>query len=95
VEFIVSIEVNWPPDGDAAVRDELVAAEARRAAELVASGNLVRIWRVPGRWANIGLWKAQDVDELHRCITSLPFYPWLDVEVQPLATHPSDPGGRS
>jgi muconolactone delta-isomerase len=95
VEFIVSIEVKWPPDGDAATRERLVEAEARRAAELVSSGNLVRIWRIPGRWANVGLWRARDSDELHQCLTSLPFFPWLDIDVQPLATHPSDPEGHS
>lgn len=93
LSFLVSIEVRWPPDGDPARREQLVTAEAGRAAELATSGNLVRLWRIPGRWANVGLWAAADIDELHACLSSLPFYPWLDITVQPLASHPSDPGG--
>ena len=93
MKFLVSIEVRWPPDGDSATRERLVEAESRRAAELAATGNLLRLWRIPGRWANVGLWSAADADELHACLASLPFYPWLDIDVQPLATHPNDPGG--
>jgi muconolactone delta-isomerase len=93
LEFLVEIEVRWPPDGDQAQKERLVAAEARRARELAADGALLRLWRVPGRWANVGLWQAQDATALHDAIASLPFYPWLDVRVRPLARHPSDPQG--
>lgn len=93
MEFLVEIEVRWPPDGDQAQKERLVAAEARRARELAADGALLRLWRVPGRWANVGLWQAQDATALHDAIASLPFYPWLDVRVRPLARHPSDPQG--
>ncbi len=91
-EFLVEITVRWPPDGDQARRDELVAAEARRAAELVQAGFIRRLWRIPGRWANVGLWRASDATALHAAISSLPLYPWLEVTVRPLAAHPSDPG---
>ena len=91
MEFLVEIEVRWPPDGDPARKAELIAAEAKRAGELAAEGRIKRLWRIPGRWANVGLWQASDADELHKAIASLPFYPWLDVTVRPLALHPSDP----
>lgn len=90
-EFLVNIEVNWPPDGDPEQRDRLISAERTRAAELVAAGTIVRLWRVPGRWANWGIWSAANAGELHEAISSLPFYPWLEVTVHPLAPHPSDP----
>ena len=92
MEFLVRIEVNWPADGDEALRRSLVDREAARARELAAEGIIVRLWRVPGRWANIGLWRAKDASELHDAISSLPFLPWLDVGVEALARHPSDPG---
>ena len=92
MEFLVEIEVNWPPDGDPHRKSELVTAEGRRAAELVAEGKLLRLWRIPGRWANVGLWRAADATELHDAIASLPFFPWLRVTVRPLAAYPSDPG---
>lgn len=93
MEFLVEIEVRWPPDGDKTQKDRLVAAEGRRARELAADGALLRLWRVPGRWANVGLWQAEDATALHDALSSLPLYPWLDVRVRPLARHPSDPQG--
>jgi muconolactone delta-isomerase len=47
--------------------------------------------------ANWGVWEAQDATALHAAIGSLPFFPYLEVEVIPLAAHPTDPerpGGR-
>ena len=91
MEFLVHIEIRWPPDGDESERKRLVEAEAVRARELVAQGILKRLWRVPGRRANYGLWSADDATALHAAISSLPYFPWLDVDVIPLAEHPSDP----
>jgi muconolactone D-isomerase len=95
LEFLVEIEVRWPPDGDHAQRDLLVKAERDRSRQLAAEGVLLRLWRVPGRWANVGLWQADDATALHEALTSLPFYPWLDILVRPLAEHPNDPQSGS
>lgn len=92
MEFLVRIQVNWPADGDEARRRDLVAREAERARQLAAAGTIVRLWRIPGRWANVGLWRADDASRLHEALSSLPLYPWLDVQVEALAEHPSDPG---
>jgi muconolactone D-isomerase len=91
MEFLVEIEVRWPADGDPERKAALIAAESRRAGELAASGRLRRLWRVPGRWANVGLWDAPDATALHEALASLPFHPWLEITVRPLAAHPSDP----
>ena len=91
MEFLVHIEVRWPPDGDADELARLVEAEAARARELAEAGTLERLWRVPGRRANYGLWSAPDATSLHTAISSLPFFPWLDVEVIAVAEHPNDP----
>ena len=48
-------------------------------------GKLRRIWRVPGRWANIALYDVVDATELTPCVTSLPLWPWMDVSVESLA----------
>lgn len=92
MDFLVRISVTWPPDGDPALLDELRKREAEVAIELAAEGRLVRLWRIPGRWANVGIWSGADADELHAALTRLPFLPWLDIHVEPLATHPNDPG---
>ena len=74
-------------------RQELYAAEAVQAASLAAAGRLVRLWRIPGRTANWGLWLAADATELHDALTSLPLWPYMHIEVVPLARHPNDPAG--
>jgi len=92
MEFLVQIQVNWPAANGEASKAELISAERVRGRELVEQGSIVRIWRIPGRWANMGIWEAADATELHDAILSLPSYPWLDVKVTPLARHPNDPG---
>ncbi len=90
MEFLVSIEISLLPGG-AVDSARLYAAEAARARELAAKGIIRRLWRVPGRRANWGLWEAKDATTLHQAISSLPLYPYMDVEVRPLARHASDP----
>jgi len=77
-----------PPDE----RARLVALEAGRGRELIAMGKLRRIWRVPGRWANVAVYEAIDATELHALVSSLPLWPWMDVSVEALATHPLEVG---
>jgi muconolactone D-isomerase len=73
-------------------RDELVAAEAARGRELRAAGAIVRIWRIPGRTANAGIWSTPDATALHEALTSLPLFAWMSVHVTPLAVHPLEAG---
>jgi muconolactone D-isomerase len=91
MEFLVNIEINWPPDGDPERREQLFADELARGQELARAGVMKRLWRVPGRWANWGLWEAEDATALHAALTSLPLWPWMDVTVHPLARHVNDP----
>ncbi len=88
MEFLVHIDVNVPPEMSAERRQELIAAETVRGRELIAQGSLIRIWRLPGRWANISLYRAADATELHELVSSLPMFPWFEVSVEALATHP-------
>jgi len=88
MEFLVRIDVELPADMTEPRRRELLEAEAERGRELLASGALRRIWRVPGRRANVSLYEAPDATELHALLTSLPLWPWMDIDVQALATHP-------
>jgi muconolactone D-isomerase len=87
MEFLVEIRVSLPLDVSGAEREELLARERDRGRELRSAGTIVRIWRVPGRWANVGIWQAADATELHDAISSLPLFPWMTVDVAPLATH--------
>ena len=88
MEFLVSIDVRLPPDTPEDRKQRLVEAETRRGRELIELGKLVRIWRVPGRWANVSLYRCEDATELHDLVSSLPLFPWFEVTVQALAQHP-------
>ena len=89
MEFLVTIEIELPVDPP----DDLTRREAERARELAGEGLLVRLWRVPGRRANVGLWSAADATELHEALASLPLFPYMSIRVEALARHPSDPQG--
>ena len=93
MEFLVHIEIQLDGSLSAEEREALYAAEAERARVLAEAGHLVRLWRIPGRRANWGLWQAADATELHEVLTSLPLWPYMDVDVIPLARHPNDPLG--
>jgi muconolactone D-isomerase len=92
VEFLVRAQVTIPPDMTPDERVRLTALETVRGRELIAIGKLRRIWRVPGRWANIALYEAIDATEVHALVTSLPLWPWMDVSVEALAIHPLEAG---
>jgi muconolactone D-isomerase len=94
MEFLVQMEVGRI-DGSEEREKQLREQEAARGLELAKAGILIRLWRIPGRRANWGIWKADNADQLHDALASLPLFPYLTVTVHPLATHPNDPVSRS
>ena len=91
MEFLVHIEIRWPPDKPVAERERIFAQELEAGQRLARAGALRRLWRIPGRWANWSLYDVEDATALHEALVSLPLYPWMDIEVHPLAEHPNDP----
>ena len=87
MEFLVEIQVSLPPELDPEIRDQLLTKERERGFELKDSGVMVRIWRIPGRIANVGIWRTADATALHEAIASLPLFPLIDARVTPLALH--------
>jgi muconolactone delta-isomerase len=45
----------------------------------------------PGSWHALGLWQADDGDQLQALLTSLPMDRWMTTETTPLTEHPNDP----
>ncbi|WP_442880753.1 muconolactone Delta-isomerase [Aeromicrobium sp.] len=88
MEFLVEIDIRLPADMSEERRSELLADERARGTQLLDEGVLVDIWRIPGRLANVAIWKAVDATELHSAIATLPLFPWFDVRVTCLAVHP-------
>jgi muconolactone D-isomerase len=88
LEFLVEIDVRLPQTMSEEEIASLVRAERERGVELRMQGAIRRIWRIPGRMSNVGIWSAADATALHELISSLPLARWLDVRVTPLAVHP-------
>ncbi|WP_301125259.1 muconolactone Delta-isomerase [Streptomyces cacaoi] len=88
MDFLVRIDTSRVHDLPADDHADLVRRERHRGRELMAEGVLRRLWRLPGKRANIGLWSADDADALEQALDSLPIRPYADIEVTALATHP-------
>jgi muconolactone D-isomerase len=90
MEFLVRQQNNsaqaLPPEE----REALRVRERARAQELRDAGILVKLWRVLGSNDSIALYRATDADELHDALVSLPMYPWMRFQVEPLVTHPQE-----
>jgi muconolactone D-isomerase len=86
--FQVEIEVRIPPQVDRETVDRLGKLEHERAAELQRAGKWKHLWRVVGRFANLSIFEVESGDELHAILESLPFYPYMNIDVTPLCRHP-------
>jgi muconolactone D-isomerase len=92
-EFLVEITTNIPEGTDPAEVDRRRAAEAVRAKELAATGNLARLWRPVGEPRSVGLWRAEDEKDLHeKVLGTLPLRSWMTITVTAVESHPNDPG---
>jgi muconolactone delta-isomerase len=94
VEFLVTMTTDVPAGTPEETIDAVEGREVTRSRELAASGNLRRLWRpslTPGEWRTIGLFAADDADELESLLASMPLRVWRTDEVAPLTPHPSDP----
>ncbi|MFG1622427.1 muconolactone Delta-isomerase [Kribbella sp. NPDC049227] len=87
--FHVRMDVSLPPDLDPEVRADLVAREKARALELQRAGVWPQLWRIVGEYANFSIFDVPSNDTLHDLLSSLPLFPYLRVQVTPLAHHPS------
>jgi muconolactone D-isomerase len=89
MKFLVELESTFPTTMTTEQREAVMAAELRRGLELRAAGSIDRIFRIPGRLANVAIWEVPDADALHALLTSLPAFPYMTVSrAQALATHP-------
>jgi muconolactone D-isomerase len=85
--FLVQISVTLPPDLPEPERASLLERERLRGHELKDAAVIEQVWRIPGRLANVGVWRARNATELHDAIASLPVWRWTHVTVTPLADH--------
>ena len=91
MEFLVNIRIVWPETMSQKDIDKISIHEREKAKELISKGYMKRMWRIPGRRENWGLWQAKDATELHSILCTLPVFPFMDINGHPLAIHPVDP----
>ncbi|SPU51221.1 muconolactone Delta-isomerase [Bordetella trematum] len=87
--YMVEMQVNLPVDMPAERADKLKADEKALAQDLQRSGKWQHLWRVAGRYANVSIFDVESHDELHQLLSSLPLFPYMDINVTALARHPS------
>jgi muconolactone delta-isomerase len=94
MEFLTTFTVTIPDDAAAVEVEDIKAREADRTRELAEQGHLVRLWMLPptpGRWHALGLWRAEDGEQLAAILTSLPMDRWMTTDTTRLTEHPNDP----
>lgn len=90
MKYLVHMDVSIPRDLPAEERSALVAREKEYSQQLQREGKWPQIWRVVGQYANYSVFDVDSHDELHQLLQGLPLFPYMDIQVTPLAVHPSD-----
>ncbi len=87
--YHVRMDVHPPQGIDPALFDRLKAEERARAQDLQRDGKWLHLWRIVGQYSNISVFDVDSHDELHSLLSTLPLFPFMAIEVMPLARHPS------
>lgn len=88
--FAAKMNVDIPVDMDPDLRADTLAREKAYSQELQRAGKWPHIWRIAGAYANLSIFDVDSVEELHELLWNLPLFPYMTIEVTPLAGHPSD-----
>ena len=87
--FHVRMNVNLPLNMPAEQAAQLKHTEKELAQRLQHEGKWRHLWRIAGQYANVSVFDVDSVEELHDLLTSLPLFPYMQVDVMPLCRHPS------
>ncbi len=87
--FHVRMTVSLPQTMPEAQSAQLKQTERELAQRLQQEGKWRHLWRIAGHYANVSIFDVASVDELHTLLTSLPLFPYMQIEVMPLCRHPS------
>lgn len=87
--FHVRMDVRLPHDMPADQAAELKRVEKERAAQLQAAGTWRHLWRIAGQYANVSVFDVADTDELHSLLSTLPLFPYMQIDIDALVRHPS------
>jgi muconolactone delta-isomerase len=98
MEYLVSMTTRVPDGTSEQEVEDIRTREAARSHELAKQGHLLRLWRPPlqpGEWRSLGLFAADNAEQLEEVLASMPLRVWRTDDVTPLSPHPSDPGAQS
>lgn len=87
--FLVRMDVRIPHELPLEQVNEIKAREKAYSQDLQRDGRWQSIWRVVGEYANYSVFDVASNDELHELLQGLPLFPYMDIQVTPLARHPS------
>ena len=88
--YHVRMDVHLPHDLDPQTRADIVAREKDYCQKLQRAGKWPHIWRIVGKYSNFSIFDVDSNDELHDLLSGLPLFAYMDIQVTPLARHPSD-----
>jgi muconolactone D-isomerase len=86
--FHVIMTVRIPHDADPDMVRKLGADEHERATGLQQQGKWLHLWRIAGKYANVSIFNVESPAELHDILSSMPLYPFMEIEVAALCHHP-------
>jgi len=75
MEYLVIMTTRVPDGTSEEAIDDIRTREDAHSRELASQGHLLRLWRPPlqpGEWRSLGLFAADDGDELERVLASMP-----------------------
>ncbi|GAP34320.1 muconolactone Delta-isomerase [Piscinibacter sakaiensis] len=87
--YLVRMDVTIPHDLPAERAAEIKAREKAYAQQLQRDGRWRHLWRVVGEYANVSVFDVESNDALHTLLSELPLFPYMRLQVTPLAQHPS------
>lgn len=87
--YLVRMDVKIPHDLPASQVDEIKTREKTYSQDLQRDGRWPHLWRVVGEYANYSVFDVASNDELHQLLSRLPLFPYMQLQVTPLAKHPS------
>lgn len=87
--FQVKMDVKLPATMPEEQASNLKKVEKAVAQDLQHQGKWRHLWRIAGQYANISIFDVESVEELHSVISTLPLFPYMDIQVTALCRHPS------
>jgi muconolactone D-isomerase len=90
VLFAVTMDVAIPTDMESDEKAAVIAREKAYSQELQRSGEWAHIWRCVGQYSNLSIFDVESNQRLHEILWNLPLFPYMTIQVTPLAIHPSD-----